>query len=88
MTLPICINQQSLLGTETAFFFSFPFYLGLKDNSLDNSLYKDNSLYNSRKSVGYSRSTLITHPFELLLVYLLKSNCSGSIYLNPLVKEN
>ena len=45
-------------------------------------------MYNSRKSLGYSRSTSRTHPLELLLVYLFKSNSLGSIHLNPLVGRN
>ena len=39
----------------------------------------------SRNSYGYSRPTLRPHHFELLLVYLFKSNSSGSIHLKPLI---
>ena len=36
-------------------------------------------------SFRYSGLTSRTHPFEILLIYLLKSNSLGSIHLNTLV---
>ena len=46
------------------------------------------SLSHPHNFLGYSRSTSRTHPFEVFLVYLFKSNTLGFIHLNPLVGRN
>ena len=45
---------------------------------------KRSSLFNSRNSLRYSRSTSRSAPSKLLLAYFFKTNYSGSIHLNPL----
>ena len=41
------------------------------------------SLFDSRNSLGYSRTTSKTQTFELLLLYLFQSKYLGSIHFNP-----